>query len=87
MGGNLFDRNILVNSCRESGDHGPGSCRAAYISSTPPPQRCTAASPPAVNSWDRDVYLWDALDGSTTFVKDPDVFTRNALLGDYSTLW
>ena len=46
MGGNLFDRNILVNSCRESGDHGPGSCRAAYISSTPPPQRCTAASPP-----------------------------------------
>ena len=23
MGGNLFDRNILVNSCRESGDHGP----------------------------------------------------------------
>jgi hypothetical protein len=33
------------------------------------------------------VYLWDALDGSTTFVKDPDVFTRNALLGDYSTLW
>jgi hypothetical protein len=40
----------------------------------------------AVNSWDRDVYLWDALDGSTTFIKDPDVFTRNALLGDYSTL-
>ena len=33
------------------------------------------------------MYLWDALDGSTTFVKDPDVFTRNALLGDYSTLW
>lgn len=59
-GGDVIDRNVIFNTCRESGDHGP------------------------INSWDRQPFLTDLLDGFTpSFVPIRRIISYNLIFANY----
>ena len=60
-GGSNLTENILFNTCRESGDHGP------------------------FNSWDRQVFVTDVLDGTPATQKDWDYISSNFMIANYNS--
>jgi len=58
-GGSNLTENLLLNTCRESGDHGP------------------------FNSWDRQVYVTEVLNGSPSVLKAWDYIHHNFIIANY----
>jgi hypothetical protein len=96
-GGQLIENNLIFNSCRESGDHGPFKCvcavewtavclREAQTDTLRSPPR----SPPLLlsrSSWDRDPYAFsDPVSGQRTTVKQYDEIARNFIVANYNSL-
>jgi len=60
-GGSNITYNVLFNTCRESGDHGP------------------------FNSWDRQVYVTEILNGTPTWLKQWDDISHNFIIANYNS--
>jgi len=60
-GGSNITYNVLFNTCRESGDHGP------------------------FNSWDRQVYVTDVLNGTPSVIKQWDDISHNFIIANYNS--
>lgn len=58
-GGDIVERNLIFNSCRESGDHGP------------------------INSWDRQPFMTDLRDGTSSFVPLMRTIAFNLIFANY----
>jgi hypothetical protein len=58
-GGNVVKDNILFNTCKESGDHGP------------------------INSWDRQPFLTDFLNGTPSYTPQVNDIQRNFIIANY----